>query len=439
MAEFGKNIPVSVAGKRGNILAHITHVQGIPAPTFYRFEGQDGLVILNRKIGDDATVTASEARQTGAHFGESQPEGFNRLSKTVLDHFQRQITLGNTGLKGDNTAGIEALVIELIVDVVEFILTGFVQRCRTVTAQSNDVLAQNGITSVGGTVIAILVWRRESDVAAGGVIIRQQLKGDRNPGNRRLIEDYLDENAARRKCQIFGAGDRAVVVVEINGKTVLTAGLQIRQGALFAIACRNLRAFALRERLGIQGHHVVFNIDIKRLGARHAAIGCYQVDIFGFAKVCLSPATACKPRNATHYDALPGFVTGVFERQPGRRVGQGIVKDVLATVSPEVVGVLNAEIGKHRGHAENGGLIGIFFRLAAREPERKQGQKDKLANGMNAGVKIGAHGKIRFNRCYCGSDRRVKQKHRAVYTPLQNNAMVANLLRRGSARVLRFG
>lgn len=59
MAEFGKNIPVSVAGKRGNILAHITYVQGIPAPTFYRFEGQDGLVILNRKIGDDATVTAS--------------------------------------------------------------------------------------------------------------------------------------------------------------------------------------------------------------------------------------------------------------------------------------------------------------------------------------------------------------------------------------------
>ncbi|ADP97300.1 hypothetical protein HP15_1536 [Marinobacter adhaerens HP15] len=34
---------------------------------------------------------------------------------------------------------------------------------------------------------------------------------------------------------------------------------------------------------------------------------------------------------------------------------------------------------------------------------------------------------------------RMEHEHRAVYTPLQNNAMVANLIRRGSARVLRFG
>ena len=160
--------------------------------------------------------------------------------------------------------------------------------------------------------IAVLVWRRESDVATGCVIVRQKLKSYRYPGYRRLIQGNLDEDAARRKCQLPGTGYGAVIVVEIDGNAVLTFGFKIRQGTLFTVTGRDFRAFTFRKRLCIQRHDIIFHINIERLGASHAAVGCYQIDAFGLAQVRLSSTTAGETGDTAHNDALAGLVTGVL-------------------------------------------------------------------------------------------------------------------------------
>mgnify|MGYP001298031545 CR=1 FL=1 len=88
--------------------------------------------------------------------------------------------------------------------------------------------------------IAVLVWRRESDVAAGCVIVRQKLKSYSYPGYRRLIQGNRDEDAARRKCQLPGTGYGAVIVVEIDGNAVLTLGFKIGQGAFLTASANGV-------------------------------------------------------------------------------------------------------------------------------------------------------------------------------------------------------
>ena len=180
----------------------------------------------------------------------------------------------------------------------------------------------------------------------------------------------------------------------------------------------------------------MLHFDIKRLESGHATISGHDIDIFGFAKVVQAALAAGQPRHTAHDDALPGLVAGIFQGQPGRCIGEGIIEDAFAAVGTPVVVVLNADVCRGRRCAQQCGVVRILFGFTAGRSQGNQSQARKPARRKSAGEQIGAHAKIRFKtlllwRCPVAYSQ-------PVYTPLQVNAMVANLFSGGSARVLRF-
>ena len=118
---------------------------------------------------------------------------------------------------------------------------------------------------------------------------------------------------------------------------------------------------------------------------RHAPVGAHEVDTQLTPQIRFAPTAPTKPRDASHDDALAGLIAGIFEGKPGWRVGKGVIEDVLAAIGAEVVVILYAEIGFCRWHSNNGGIVGVFFSLAANQGRSKSEHHEEAAGGTSAG------------------------------------------------------
>ena len=178
-----------------------------------------------------------------------------------------------------------------------------------------------------------------------GIVLGTEFKGDIDPGDRWLVQRQLDEHLAGRKRDDFRPGDRTVRVVFVDLKGVLPLGGQIGLRTALTLGFLEFRHFALGERRIFQRQRVIADFDIERRHARHTAIGGNDVDTVVAAQIVFTAVATGETGHTAHDDTFTGFVAGVFQSQPGRRIGQRVIQNGLAPISTPVVVVLDTEIG----------------------------------------------------------------------------------------------
>ena len=149
-----------------------------------------------------------------------------------------------------------------------------------------------------------------------------QLKGHRHTGDRRLIKQYPHKNGIGGAGALNGFNDGAIIVVLVHLICLSTDFSDLRSLAPIIPFLRRLERLSLGKIVDGQAEHVFPDLNVKWLCTGRTAIIANQSDVLRSAEVITASRATGQPRNAPHDDTLACLVAGVFQRQPGRCIGE---------------------------------------------------------------------------------------------------------------------